>query len=49
MSGFTRDPADQDDAIEPIKRLEGAQTGLKRDEYKKAYRAEEHTLYLYGI
>ena len=43
------DPADQDGAIEPIKRLEGAQTGLKRDEYKKAYRAEGYTLYLYGI
>lgn len=49
MSGFARDPADQDGAIEPIKRLEGAQTGLKRDEYKKAYRAEGDTLYLYGI
>ena len=49
MSGFARDPADQGGAIEPIKRLEGLKTGLKRDEYKKAYRAEEHTLYLYGI
>ena len=35
MSGFVRDPADQDGAIEPIKRLEGAQTGLKHDEYKE--------------
>ena len=35
MSGFARDPANQDGAIEPIKRLEGTQTGLKHDEYKE--------------
>ncbi len=37
MSGFARDPADQDGVIEPIKRLEEAQTGLKHDEYKEGF------------
>lgn len=44
MSGFARDPADpadQDGAIEPIKRLEGAKTGLKHDEYKEGFGLRE--------
>ncbi len=49
MSGFARDPADQDGAFELIKRFEGAKTGLKRDEYKKAYQAEGYTRLRYGI
>ena len=37
MSGFARDPADQDGTIEPNKRLEGFKTGLKHDEYKEGF------------